>query len=117
MWLTLKEVADLIGIHPDTVRDWNREGRWPNAKQDGSGRRTWRVCVADLVAAGDLLASAVAQVETELSARRESKRVQELREQVARLEERLEAASTLAQMRLDEVMFLRAQITQIGTQK
>lgn len=43
-YLTVKEVADLTRIHPDTIRRWLREGVLPG-RHIG---REWRVSQADL---------------------------------------------------------------------
>jgi uncharacterized protein YjcR len=59
--LTLTEIADLLGRDPSTIKTWRTDGRWPNAVQDETGRRTWRVPVTDLVTAGDLDASQTAR--------------------------------------------------------
>jgi hypothetical protein len=110
--LPLSDIAALTGRHRATIKNWNKWGRWPNAVQDTDGRGQWRVPVSDLVAAGDLDAGQVATVTDELAGRQESKAVQELRERIVRLEERLDAARALAQDREDQIKFLRAQLTQ-----
>ena len=35
--LKVKEVADLLGLHPDTVRTMSRAGEFPNAYKTGRG--------------------------------------------------------------------------------
>ncbi|GAA4678934.1 hypothetical protein GCM10023226_15320 [Nocardioides nanhaiensis] len=107
--LTLSEIADLTGRDIKTIKTWNDsgKGRWPNATQDETGRKTWRVPVSDLLASGDLDPSRVAQVENELAARRESKETKALREQVIRLEEQLTAAVALADERSATIAILK----------
>ena len=38
-WLTLTQVADLLGVHPGTVRRWSDEGRIPVHRTEGKHRR------------------------------------------------------------------------------
>lgn len=45
-WLSVEELARLLGRHPDTVRDDLRAGRLPGVKVG----RSWRTPVADLEA-------------------------------------------------------------------
>ena len=45
--LTVKEVAELLKIHPETVRIWVNRGYFPNAYQL-PGRNPWRIPVADV---------------------------------------------------------------------
>jgi hypothetical protein len=106
--LTLVEIAELLGRDLKTIKTWNAkgQGRWPNAVQDAAGRRAWRVPVSDLVTAGDLPASQVRHIQNELTARREARETQTLREQIARLEERLAAANALAQERAGTIALL-----------
>lgn len=108
--LTLSEIADLTGRDIKTIKNWNDsgQGRWPNAVQDETGRKTWRVPVSDLLASGDLDPSQVEQVENELAARRESKETKALREQVIRLEEQLTAAVALADERAGTIALLKS---------
>lgn len=114
--LTLSEIADLTGRDIKTIKTWNDsgKGRWPNAVQDETGRKTWRVPVSDLVASGDLDPSRVAQVENELAARRESKETKALREQVIRLEEQLTAAVALADERAGTIALLKSLVRKGG---
>lgn len=114
--LTLSEIADLTGRDIKTIKTWNDsgQGRWPNAVQDETGRKTWRVPVSDLVASGDLDPSRVAQVENELAARRESKETKALREQVIRLEEQLTAAVALADERAGTIALLKSLVRKGG---
>ncbi len=114
--LTLAEVADLLGRDLKTIKTWNDkgEGRWPNADQDATGRRAWRVPVADLVAAGDLDAAQISHVENELATRRESRETKVLREQVIRLEEQLAAARGLAEERAATITLLKSLVRKGG---
>jgi hypothetical protein len=112
--LTLSEIAELTGRDLKTIKTWRQAGRWPDAKQDETGRKPWRVPVADLVAAGDLDPSQVGDVENELAARRESKLTRELREQVIRLEEQLAAAVALADERAATIALLKGLVRQGG---
>ncbi|RYP84244.1 hypothetical protein EKO23_16420 [Nocardioides guangzhouensis] len=97
--LTLAEAADLIGKHLCTVKDWRAAGRWPNAVQDATGRRTWRVPASDLVDAGDLEPHQVREVAPTLAAARESRLVGTLREEIAQLRAELSAALAVASER------------------
>ena len=47
--LTLTEVAEVTGRDIKTIKVWNDKGkgRWPNAVQDTTGRKAWRVPVSD----------------------------------------------------------------------
>ena len=38
-WLSLSEVADLLGVHPSTVRNWADQGRLPVHRTQGGHRR------------------------------------------------------------------------------
>ena len=38
-WLSLSEVAELIGVHPSTIRSWANVGRLPAHRTDGGHRR------------------------------------------------------------------------------
>lgn len=45
-WYTVREVAALLKVHPETVRDWLRAGRLNGV---GFGGRTgWRVAESEL---------------------------------------------------------------------
>lgn len=114
--LTLSEISDLLARDPKTIKTWNNkgQGRWPNATQDETGLRAWRVPVSDLVASGDLDPSSVATVESELAARRESRETKELRERIIRLEEKLAAVHALAEERADYITFLRSLARKAG---
>lgn len=114
--LTFHEIADLLGHDPTTIRNWNDKGAgcWPNAIQDSGGRKTWRVPVTDLVAAGNLDAAQVTHVENELAARRESIQTRALREQIIRLEEQLAAAKALADERNRTIALLQTLVTAGG---
>ncbi|WP_133176464.1 hypothetical protein [Nocardioides currus] len=114
--LTLSEIADLTGRDLKTIKTWNDsgKGRWPNAVQDETGRKTWRVPVRDLVATDVLDASQIEQVANELAARRESKETRALREQVIRLEERLTAAAALADERANTIALLKSLVRKGG---
>jgi len=112
--LTLSEIAGLTGRDIKTIKTWRAANRWPNAVQDQAGRKTWRVPVSDLVAAGDLEPSQIEQVENELAARRESKETKALREQVIRLEEKLVAAHALADERANTIALLKSLVRKGG---
>lgn len=112
--LTLREIADLTGRDPKTVKTWRANGRWPNAVQDETGRQAWRVPVSDLVTSGDLDPSQVGHVENELAARREARETRALREQVARLEERLDAIRVIADERAAHIKFLQGLVRKGG---
>ncbi|WP_341229621.1 hypothetical protein [Nocardioides salarius] len=112
--LTLSEIADLTGRDIKTIKTWRAANRWPNAVQDQAGRKTWRVPVSDLAAAGDLEPSQIEQVENEFAARRESKETKALREQVIRLEEKLVAAHALADERANTIALLKSLVRKGG---
>ena len=114
--LTLAEIAGLLGRDLKTIKTWldKGKGRWPNAVQDATGRRAWRVPVADLVASGDLDAAQITHVENELAARRESRETKALREQVIRLEEQLDAARILAEERAATITLLKGLVRKGG---
>ncbi len=38
-WLSLSEVAEMIGVHPSTVRAWANDGRLPTHRTEGGHRR------------------------------------------------------------------------------
>jgi excisionase family DNA binding protein len=38
-WLNLSEVADLLGVHPSTVRSWSDQGHLPAHRTQGGHRR------------------------------------------------------------------------------
>lgn len=38
-WLSLSEVADLLGVHPSTVRSWSDRNRLPVVRTEGGHRR------------------------------------------------------------------------------
>jgi hypothetical protein len=93
--LTYSEAAELIGVSPDTIERDRKAGRYPTAYRDDARRGAWVVPVADLVSAGRLPASAVADVQTELAGLRESRKVRELTEELIRLRAELDAAHAL----------------------
>jgi excisionase family DNA binding protein len=49
--LTVEEVAALLRVHPETVRNWLRAGRFPHARRL-SRRAGWRVPRKDVDALG-----------------------------------------------------------------
>lgn len=87
---TQTEWAMLLNRHADTIKRARLDGRYPNAYQDSSGRRTWLITVSDVVAAGDLPADRVADRVAELDSLKESRVVAALREQLT--DAQLEAA-------------------------
>ena len=52
-YLTVDQAADLLQVHPETVRRWLRRGRLPNARKVPSGHG-WRIPRADLDGLGDI---------------------------------------------------------------
>ena len=36
-----KEVADVIGVHKNTILNWIREGKVPDVRRDWKGYRIW----------------------------------------------------------------------------
>ncbi|RMF41850.1 MAG: helix-turn-helix domain-containing protein [Anaerolineae bacterium] len=38
-WMSLKEVAELLGVHPSTVRNWSNRGELPVHRTQGGHRR------------------------------------------------------------------------------
>ena len=101
------------GPRPQDDQD-RTDGRWPNAVQDETGRKTWRVPVTDLVTANDLAPDQVAHVENELAARREHRETKALREQTIRLQEQLAAAQALADERAATITFLKGLLRKGG---
>ena len=53
-WLTVPQVADVVQVHPETVREWLRTGRLPGTLL--SRRAGWRVRERDVqrLLAGEL---------------------------------------------------------------
>lgn len=45
-WLTVAQVADVVQVHPETVREWLRTGRMPGTLL--SRRAGWRVRERDV---------------------------------------------------------------------
>jgi excisionase family DNA binding protein len=45
--LTVPEVAERLRVHPETVREWLRAGRFPNARRI-SPRAGWRIPRGDV---------------------------------------------------------------------
>lgn len=109
--LTLAEIAQVVGKHVDTVKDYRKAGRWPNAAQDTTGRKTWRVPVADLVAADDLEPAQVHAVEPALAQLRETKQVTALRNELATLQTELAAARAQAEERARTIALLESVLT------
>lgn len=56
-WLSLSEVADVLGIHPSTVRTWADQGRLPVHRTQGGHRRFRRseveLCMDSQAARGE----------------------------------------------------------------
>ena len=44
-WLNLSETADLLGVHPATIRAWSDQGKLPTRRTPGGHRRFARVDV------------------------------------------------------------------------
>jgi hypothetical protein len=98
--LTISEIVSLTGRDRKTVSDWIRAGnRYPNAVQDPTGRKAWRVPVKDLLAAGDLEPSQVVEVPAALESLREAKQVGQLRARIVELEKALEVQTARAEER------------------
>ena len=58
-WLTVQQVADMLQLHPETVREWLREGRLEGVRL-GERRTGWRVReseVARFLEAGKAIAA------------------------------------------------------------
>lgn len=45
-WLTVKQIAERLQVHPETVRDWLRDGKLKGYRI--SSRAGWRVTPEDL---------------------------------------------------------------------
>ncbi len=45
-WLTVAQAAEVIQVHPETVREWLREGRLPGTLL--SRRAGWRIRARDV---------------------------------------------------------------------
>ncbi len=41
-WLTLSDVAEMLGVHPSTVRSWSNQGSFPVHRTQGGHRRYLR---------------------------------------------------------------------------
>jgi len=41
-WLTVQQVAELLQLHPETVREWLREGKLEGVRL-GERRTGWRI--------------------------------------------------------------------------
>jgi excisionase family DNA binding protein len=44
-WLSLAEAAQLLGVHPSTLRRWSDEGRVPSVRTEGGHRRFERTVI------------------------------------------------------------------------
>lgn len=104
---TYSEAGELTGLHPDTIKRERERGKFPGACQEVTGRKSWRIPVEDLVAAGHLPADRVGERLAELEKLRETEKVLALREKIAdrdaviaRLQAELDAARREA-LRLD----------------
>jgi excisionase family DNA binding protein len=40
-FLTVRDVAKVVGVHPKTIQRWVREGTFPAPKRRGSGKEVW----------------------------------------------------------------------------
>ena len=38
-WVSLRQAADMLGVHPATVRNWADEGKLPSLRTPGGHRR------------------------------------------------------------------------------
>ena len=38
-WLSISEIAEILGVHPSTVRGWSDQGRMPVHRTQGGHRR------------------------------------------------------------------------------
>ncbi len=45
-WLTVAQAAELVQVHPETIREWLREGRLPGTLL--SRRAGWRIRARDV---------------------------------------------------------------------
>jgi excisionase family DNA binding protein len=50
--LTYGEAAELTGLSKDTIKRDREDGRYPTPHKSRTGRRNWRIPIADLVTAG-----------------------------------------------------------------
>src|SRR4030067_74928 len=41
-WLSLSQVAEILGVHPSTVRSWSNQGSFPVHRTQGGHRRYLR---------------------------------------------------------------------------
>ena len=90
--VTYREAAELLGCSADTVERARKAGRYPGSAQEVTGKRGWRIPLGDLVAAGQLDAARVTEVDAELASHREARQVRELREESIWLKAQLEAS-------------------------
>ncbi len=104
--LSVRQICDITGRDRKTVMTHIKDGRYPNAVQEPTGRKGWTVPVQDLVDAGDLDPAQVLEVAATLEALRETRQVAELRDRVTALEAELATLSALAAERAKTVEFL-----------
>lgn len=52
-WLSLAAAAELLGVHPNTLRRWSRAGRVPSQRTPGGHRRFERAMLEALMAPRD----------------------------------------------------------------
>lgn len=103
--VTLQEGAELTGHDYKTLYNDLGAGVYPDAVQDTTGRKTWRVPLHNLVDAGRLPESAIASAAEELAAARESRETRRLREELIRKQEQLAAA----ELRIQDLLEARAE--------
>jgi hypothetical protein len=79
--LTVAEAALVAGKSFDTIKRKRAAGAYPGAhRRAGDGRETWLIPVTDLVAAGDLPATALVDPAGYTAEIRETRRVQDLQD-------------------------------------
>lgn len=111
--LTVAEAARVTGKSFDTIKRKRAAGGYPGAhRRAGDGRETWLIPVTDLVAAGDLPATALVDPAAYTAQLREDRRAQELLERGYALAERNAGLAAQVERLEREVSWLRALIEQ-----
>ena len=106
--LTIKEVADLRGVVPDTVTRSIKKGDYPRAARGDGPNDPWQIPLGDLVAAGHYDPSTAA-VEPEVAIRttRAERELVEVRAQLAKAEAAAESLQRELAARDDQLRWLR----------
>ena len=114
--LTIADAAKATGKSTDSIKRRRVAGAYPGAHpRPGDARDTWLIPVTDLVAAGDLPATALADPIGFVTNVVESHRISQLREDKAQLTERVASLTAQVSGLEQERDWLRGQlITRLG---